>query len=66
MSNIRDLEKAITDLPPNDLANFRAWFEKFDNKNWDQQFEQDVKLGRLDKYAEQVIKDFQEKRFKEL
>jgi len=30
MIKIRDIESAISDLPPRKLASFRAWFEKFD------------------------------------
>ena len=39
-------------------ARFRAWFEEFDAKVWDKQFEEDVKLGKLDHLANQAIDDF--------
>jgi hypothetical protein len=29
MSTLEDIEKALTELPPDQLAEFRAWFENF-------------------------------------
>ena len=43
MVTVKELEKAILDLPSDKLAEFRAWFESFDAVRWDRQFEQDVK-----------------------
>ena len=33
---------------------------------WDKQFEEDVKAGRLDKFAEEAIQDFQEGKCEEI
>lgn len=33
---------------------------------WDKQFEEDVKAGRLDRFAEEALQDFQERRCKEI
>ena len=30
MTTIIEIEKAISNLPPEELAQFRAWFEEFD------------------------------------
>jgi len=38
-------------LPPEDLAEFRAWFEEFDAQIWDHQFEKDVQSGKLNRIA---------------
>lgn len=56
---LSELEKTISELPPNDLSKFREWFLEFDAKNWDRQFEKDVANGRLDKLAEKAIAEHQ-------
>ncbi|HEY5238731.1 MAG TPA: hypothetical protein VIJ62_10160 [Rhizomicrobium sp.] len=32
MTTVEDIEKAIESLPPDKLAQFRAWFEEFDGE----------------------------------
>lgn len=56
---LQDLEKTVSDLPPEELSRFREWFLEFDAKNWDQQFEADVAAGRLDCLAEDAIREHQ-------
>ena len=51
---IEDLEKAVSKLPPDQLARFRAWFEKFDAARFDGRLEIDIRAGRLDRIAEQA------------
>jgi hypothetical protein len=54
---IEDIEKAVAKLPPDQLAQFRAWFEEFDAARFDQKIERDANAGKLDRLAEQVIGD---------
>ena len=63
---IRDLESAISKLPPKKLAAFRSWFYKFENRAWDKQFDQDVKAGKLDKLAENAVEDYKKGRYRPL
>ena len=42
MAIVQDLEKAVSNLPPEELAKFRSWFEEFDAGAWDEQFEKDA------------------------
>ena len=56
---LQELEKTIADLPPEDLSRFREWFLAFDARNWDQQFEADVSAGRLDRLADEAIREHQ-------
>ena len=56
---LQELEKTVSDLPPDQLAEFREWFWAFDAKNWDQQFEADVAAGRLDGLADEAIREHQ-------
>ncbi|MCD6440402.1 MAG: hypothetical protein J7L86_01255 [Candidatus Marinimicrobia bacterium] len=66
MPNIQEIESAILLLSKDDLTNFRDWFDKFDAKLWDKQFENDVKSGKLDNLANRAISDFQSGKCKEL
>ncbi len=63
---LEELKWVVAHLSHEDLARFREWFEEFDAALWDQEFERDVREGRLDKVAEQAIKDFRQGRYKEL
>lgn len=66
MSTVQEIEKAITRLPKNDLVVLREWFEEFEAKMWDDQFEGDVQSGKLEKLANEAIADFRTGKCKEL
>jgi hypothetical protein len=66
MTNVHEIEKAVSELPSNELEQFRKWFDGFDAKVWDKQFENDVRSGKLDQVAENAIADFDKGKFKEL
>ena len=63
---VKELEAAVSRLSPQELARFREWFEEFEAKMWDEQFENDVKSGKLDHLAEQAIADLREGNCREL
>ncbi len=48
MTKIEDIENAVEQLSPEDLAKFRAWFEEFDTRVFDEKIERDAKSGKLD------------------
>lgn len=66
MSKLEDIEKAVTELPADQLAQFRAWFEEFEADRFDKKIEQDANTGRLDRLAEQALADFRAGRAREL
>ncbi len=66
MSAVLKLEQAVSQLPSKELARFRKWFEEFDVKIWDRQFEEDAKSGKLDQLANQAIADFRAGKYKKL
>jgi hypothetical protein len=66
MSTVNEIEKAVRNLSPDELAAFRAWFTSFDADAWDQQFEQDAKSGRLDQLADEALRDLREGRCTDL
>jgi len=58
--NIKEIEAAISQLPPAELAELAKWFEEFHAQIWDEQLEQDVKAGRLDALIKQAEQDFEQ------
>jgi cobalamin biosynthesis protein CobT len=55
MSNIQDIERAVSQLSSEELIAFRVWFSEFDAEVWDRQFEEDVAAGRLNALAERAL-----------
>jgi hypothetical protein len=58
MSTIQEIQIAVSQLDPEDLSRFRAWFAEFDAQSWDDQIEGDATAGRLDALAEEAHADF--------
>jgi hypothetical protein len=54
---LQEIESAVAGLSAEELTRFRAWFLEFDAVAWDQQFEDDVRAGRLDALAEEALSD---------
>jgi len=63
MSTIQQIEQAVRNLSPEDLAAFRSWFADFDAACWDRQLEDDVAAGRLDRFADEAVRDLREGRW---
>ena len=57
MSSIQEIEAAVALLSPQELAEFRSWFNRFDAEAWDRQFEEDAVSGRLDALANEALED---------
>lgn len=66
MTTLEEIEKAVSDLPIDQLAKFRAWFEEYEAARFDQKIERDATSGRLDRLAEQALADFRTGRAREL
>jgi hypothetical protein len=66
MTSIEDIEKAVADLPPQELAAFRAWFEAFDATRFDEKIERDAASGKFDRLADQAVADYRTGRAREL
>jgi hypothetical protein len=66
MNTLQEIERAVSQLSPEDLAAFRIWFAEFDAAIWDRQFEADVAAGRLDALAEKALQDLKEGRCSDL
>ena len=66
MTNVQRLEEEILKLNQSELAEFRQWFEKFDGELFDEKIESDMKSGKLDKLAQQAIKDYENGKYKKI
>ena len=55
---IQEIEQAITELDPDELARLREWFDEYYAKIWDEQIEQDTASGRLDKLIAEVDEEY--------
>jgi hypothetical protein len=62
MSTVQEIERAVRELSPEALAQFRAWFTEFDADLWDRRLEGDVATGRLDALADEALRDLREGR----
>ena len=63
---VQDIEKAVAQLPPEELAAFRAWFEAFDAARFDEKIKNDAASGKLDRLAEEALANHREGRSREL
>ena len=54
-TTVEDVEKAVEQLSPQELATFRIWFDAFDADQFDAAIERDVRDGKLDAIAQEAI-----------
>ena len=66
MTNIESLERAIEQLPPKELAEFRRWFAKFDAAAWDAQIEADAAAGKFDALAQEAHAEYKTGKAREI
>jgi hypothetical protein len=55
MTTVDVIERAVSKLPPEELAPFRAWFERFEAAQLDERIVRDVSAGRRDAMAEDAV-----------
>ncbi|NNM71820.1 hypothetical protein [Enterovirga aerilata] len=66
MANVAEIEKAVAELSATELAEFRAWFERFEAERFDRRIEQDSAAGRLDRLADEALAEFRSGAAREL
>ena len=66
MTTVEDIEKAIAELPADQLDRLRDWFEQFEAARFDFKIERDAKAGKLDRLADEAKEDFRLGRAREL
>ena len=50
MSTVQEIESAIEKLPDHDVAEIRSWL-------WERDIERDAAAGRLDKFADEALRE---------
>lgn len=63
---IKELESAVSRLPPAELSRFSKWFQEFLAEQWDQQIAADISSGRFDAAGKRADDDFTTGRCTEL
>jgi hypothetical protein len=66
MTTAEDIEKAVEQLAPHELARFRAWFEALDARAFDAAVERNAQAGRLDAHADEALAAHRAERSREL
>lgn len=66
MSRVEEIEKSVQALSPEELATFREWFARFDEKAWDEKFERDALAGKLDALASVAMNSHRSGKSREL
>jgi hypothetical protein len=66
MTTTEDIEKAVEQLTPRELARFRVWFEAFDAEQFDAAIERDADAGKLDAHAKEALAAHRDGRSREL
>jgi len=56
--SVQEIEKAITQLVPGDLAELGRWFEQYQADTWDEQIAHDVRAGRFDALVQRAQEQF--------
>lgn len=65
-SDAREIEQDSERLSKDQMSELRGWFEEFDARQWDRQFEEVGRTGKLDAVAVQALRDLEFNRCKEL
>jgi len=58
MSTVEEIEAAIRQLSPDQMAAFRAWYAEFDATAWDLQIAEDEAAGRREWLIQEALDDF--------
>ena len=60
MSTVQDLKQAIEQLLEEDFWKLSEWLIQRHADQWDQQIEEDIRAGKLDKFAEEALREQRE------
>ncbi len=58
MSTVEAITAAIAELPPDQVAQVRAWLNERSEAEWDAQIDQDERAGRLDALADRALAEY--------
>ena len=55
MTSVAEIKQAIMELPEAEYTELRRWLIDQDWEQWEREFEEDVKAGRLDALAAEAL-----------
>ena len=55
MTKLEKIERAVTELTPEEMHAFADWFAELQSDLWDAQIERDALEGRLDKFGDVAL-----------
>lgn len=64
--DVKEIETAISQLPPAQVAELADWFDEFRACLWDRQIEKDLSSGRLQSVLDEAREDLEAGRCKPL
>jgi hypothetical protein len=56
--SLQEIETAIAQLPPNDVAALERWFADYRSHQWDEQIAGDLDAGHLDELLSEVDQEY--------
>ena len=56
---VKQIERAITQLPANELAELMSWLEDYYAQVWDEKIKEDLEAGRLDTLLAEVDEEYE-------
>ena len=57
--SVEEIESAITQLSIEELTDLSKWFADYQARVWDEQIEEDLEEGRLDRLLEKVDEEYE-------
>jgi hypothetical protein len=57
--DVKEIESAISELPPAQVAELADWFDTYRAQLWDKQIEQDLDSGRLQTLLDEAKRDLE-------
>ena len=64
--DVKEIETAIAQLPPAQVAELADWFDEFRARLWDQEIERDLNSGKLQTMLDEAKDDLESGRCKPL
>lgn len=57
--DVKEIETAISELPPAQVAELADWFAQFHAELWDKQIDDDLKTGKLQSLLDEAKRDLE-------
>jgi hypothetical protein len=57
--DVKEIETAISELPPAQVAELADWFDEFRAQLWDSQIERDLSSGKLQTLLDEAKQDLE-------